>query len=397
MPTVEPRPGDSREISGITPKFFIKDDGTDYDTGEDFNGLWSTGTLLAPTGYADIGHWKFLEESGIVAFNNRVRGLNDLYLEGITRSSDGVGTYMVYALPDSEPLLNPSPYHFIMLGLGGSFNKAAAFNDFLKTPSFSDDIRLMFDIWAFFRKPPQTSGDREILFNIHCDAGGANDHVLAFGIRNSSGTIELFLEYADGDQGGTAVVSIDSTIAADLIYPGGLSENGGLHHVGFILDRTSLDTGDIKFSLVGDGPEGFYVDGYFIDKTAGSTATWFESAHTAIDTNAFIGCEIDGNPDMSSTVTQASATIAFKSHFTGKMYAASLTTQASIDEITEARMKMINSLKFNIPRGPSRVDFSERFEYKGKDLLQDIGTIKQVLESKRGHFHITVQNVKARN
>ena len=395
MPTIEPRSGDSRKIIGITPKFYIKDDGTDYDTGEKFNGLWSGGTISTPTGYADVGHWKLLEEAGVIAFNNRIRGLNSLFLEGIVRSSDAVGSYLSYKIPDHEPLTTPSPYHFIMMGTGGSFSKTDLFDQFLQTPSFSEDIRLMFDTWAYFRKPPQNSGDRQILFAVHCETGGSQDHILNFGVRNNAGTLEWFMEYCNGDQGGTAVVSIDSTTVADLVYPEGLGAEGGLHHVGFILDRTSLSAGDIKFGLSGDGPEGFYVDGRYIAKTAGSTATWFEGAHTSIDTNAFIGCEIDGSPNFNPT--QAAGLPSFKSHLIAKIYSVSLTTQTTIGEITEARMNTLNSLGFNIPRGPSKVDFSERFEYRGQNLLQDIGTIKQVLESKRGHFHLTVSQVKVRN
>ena len=114
-PTIEPRGGDSRKVVGITPKFYIRDDGTDYDTGEEYNGLWSGGTLVAPTGYADMGHWRLGEDVGIVAFNSRVRGLNDLFLEGIVRSSDGIGSYLSFKLPDNEPLPSPSPFLFMMM------------------------------------------------------------------------------------------------------------------------------------------------------------------------------------------------------------------------------------------------------------------------------------------
>jgi len=395
--------GDSRKVQSIVPKLYIKDSGTDYDTGEEHNGLWSGGTLLAPTGYADFGHWKFLEDVGNVAFNNRIRSLRGLHLAGVNRSSDGVSTYVSYALPDEEPLSAVSPYYYMMMGLGGSFSETSQFDQFLQNPGFDFDMRFMFDMWAYFKTPPQNNGDRQILISFHCEvgtAGGAtNDHILTVGIVNESGVLKMFTEYCNDERGGSAVSEVESTTAADLIYPDGLGSEGGLHHVGFIFDRLALDTGVIKFALDGNGPEGFYVDGNYIPKTSGVTTAWYLGDHqvggTYLDTNPLIGCEINGNPSFSGT--QSNGLPSFKSHLLAKIYSVSMTSIASEAEITEARMNTLHNLKFNIPRSPSKVDFSERFEYEGKNLLQDIGTIKQVLESQRGHFHVTVSQVKARN
>lgn len=392
---IEPRGGDARKVVGITPKFLIRDDGTDYTTGEIYNGLWGGGTLIAPTGYGNVGVWKYNEDIGIVAFNDRVRGLNDLFLEGVVRSSDGIGTYVSFKLPDSEPLPSPGPFHFIMMGLGGDYAKSGAFDQFLQTPGFSYDTRYMFDFWAYFRGPPQNDGERQILLALHHETGAGNDHILTFGVKNASGILSLFMEYCNGSGGGTDIGSVLSTDAADLIYPEGLSEDGGLHHIGFILDRTALEATYIKFGLNGNGPEGFYVDGNYVPKTSGDTNVWYKDAHGDLDTNALIGCEIDGNPAF--TAPQSDGDPSFKSHFLGKIYQISMTTIDTIGEITEARMNVLHNLKFDIPRGPGLVDFSERFEYKGKNLLQDIGSINQVLESKRGTFHVTISTVKVKN
>ncbi len=398
--------GDSRKIKGLIPKMYIKDSGTDYDTGEAYNGLWSAGTVSAPTGYADFGHWLFLEETGNLGFNNRIRSLNSLFLKGIQRSSDRTGTYISYAIPGEIPLPAPSPYYYMMMGLGGSAVESSQFKTFLQTPGFNYDMRLMFDQWLYFKRPPQNNGERQVFISFFCEAGTAggatNDHIMAFGVRNDSGTLKLFMEYCNDQRGGSSVSLVDSITAANLIYPGGFGVEGGLHNIGFIFDRLSLDSGDIKFALDGDGPEGFYVDGNYIAKTGGDTTLWTTLDHQAavptgdyLDTNPLIGCEIDGQPTFNED--QSLGLPSFKSHILAKMYSMSLTSISSIGEITEARMNTLHNLRFNIPRGPSKVDFSERFEYKGKNLLQDMGTIKQVLESRRGHFHITVNSVKARN
>ena len=63
--------GSASKITGVTPKLFIKDDGTTYTTGETYNSLWSgnsgSGDLThsTATGYANVGHWKFNELEGM--------------------------------------------------------------------------------------------------------------------------------------------------------------------------------------------------------------------------------------------------------------------------------------------------------------------------------------------
>ena len=43
------------------------------------------------------------------------------------------------------------------------------------------------------------------------------------------------------------------------------------------------------------------------------------------------------------------------------------------------------------------VDFSERYEYDGKNLLQEIGSLKQIIESSKGTFQMNVNSIKVKN
>ena len=403
---VEALRGDSRKIKAITPKFAIKDDGTDYTDGEEYNGLLAGGSLSAPTGYGGIGHWKFLEEQGRIAFNNRVRGSNDLIVDGCTRSADAVGNYLGFRLLNNEPLISANPNYFIMIGTGGSYTEIDEFNNFLNTPGFENvlgdrpdneaSMRYMFDIWGYFRTP-QANDKRQTLFYLHDEGGGSGtDKILIFCIRNNGGTLVLSLYYVNA--GHTVLASVESSDAGNAIFPGGVGVDGGLHHVSFILDATVLNgSSKIKFSEDSIGPEGLYVDGKYYQRTGGNTTNWDTTQPlTSLTTNAFIGCEIHGQ-DPVFTAPKGVGEPRFTNHFTGKIYQASLTKIGTAGELTLARMATLHVLKFNIPRGPSKVDFSERFEYNGKNLLQEIGIIKQALESDKGSAYVTVQSVKVRN
>lgn len=397
--------GDPKKIKAITPKFAIKDDGTTYTDGEDYNGLWSDGTLLIPTGYGNIGHWKLLEELGRVGFNNRIRGSNDLMIDGCIWSGDAVGNYLTFRLPNNEPLPNPSPNYYIMVGTGGSYNELTEFDNFVNTPGFENvlgdtpdgeaSMRYMFDIWAYFRNPP-ASGKRQTLFYLHDEGNpGSTDRIMVFCIRNDGGTLKLTMYYINSTH--TTLYSVNSTAAANAIFPGGVGIDGGLHHVGFVFDATVLSGGFIKFSEGADGPEGLYVDGEYYQRSGGNTNNWDTTQPlTTLVTNAFISCEINGNQP-TFTGPKETGDPRFINHFTGKIYQTSLTSIASGGEITKIRMEALHGLKFNIPRGPSKVDFSERFEYNGKNLLQELGTIKQVLESDKGFAYVTLQSLKVKN
>ena len=398
MASDEPNIGNSRKITGVKPKFYIKDNGTDYTDGEEYNGLWSGGTNDAPTGYGNIGDWKLNEEEGDVAFNNRVRGHTDLFCAGTEWSSDGTGNYLQFNLAGNSPLLNSSPNYYIMLGTGGTHSESAAFDDFLGANTGGTGFqavrgytegKLFFNFWAYFRKPPASDGIKQVFLYTQ-DRSGSFDARMRFFIKNISGVIHLCFAYIDTSGNGTDRVS--SAEAGNAIFPKGLAEDGGLHHVAFCFDRTQLDSGDIIFDTA---PYGFYVDGIYYGATTGSTASWEEAAITMNDTNALIGCETDGtNPTY--TADKYSGGPKFENHFTGKFYHIQMSSPAT-GEITEDRMRMLHGLKFDIPRGPTPVDMSERYEYDGKNLLQDIGTINQVIGNEKGAFYVNINQVKVRN
>jgi len=403
MATNEPIIGDSKKVIGIKPKFYIRDDGTDYIDGEEFNGLWSAGEDDAPTGYGNMGHWKLQEVEGRIGFNGRVRGHTDLYCRGSNWSSDGVTNYLQFNLPNHDPLVNPSANYYIMVGTGGSKSETAAWDEFVKTNTGGitgfDDIRgyssgrYMFDMWAYFRKPPGTAGDIQTLFYLHSEGGATSiDKRLRFCVENVGGSPVLALYYVN--TAGTTFTSVYSTSAGAALYPGGGGVDGGLHHIGFVFNR--LEKPDIEDILVAN-PYGFWVDGKYYPKTTGSTATWRESV-VDVDTNAFIGCEVDGNnPTFTATKTETSASPKFINHFTGKFYQIQLCDAGATGTITEDRMRTIHGLKFDIPRGPGLVDFSERYEFDGRNLLQEIGRIDQVIGSDKGGFYVSINSVKVRN
>ena len=252
-------------------------------------------------------------------------------------------------------------------------------------------MKYAFDIWINALTPPQTNGDTQTLFYLHNEGGG---QVMRYVIKNISGAIALVMSWS-GLQGGGTSYDVISLAAGAALFPGGLSVNGGLHNVGFIVDREALDSGDIKFGLNGNGPEGFYVNGQYYPKSSGDTTNWFQSSAMFADVNALIGCQIDGNPTF--TTDKFDGVPSFSNHFTGKIYQASLTPIASEGEVTENRMNTTYGLRFDIPRGPGLVDFSERFEFKGKSLLQSLNNIKQQIENDKGSFVVTLQSVKVVN
>ena len=411
-------PGESRKIIGVTPKFYIKDDGTNYVTGEEFNGLWSEGAALTPTvesytaprGYANIGHWKFNELEGNIAYNSRLRGNNDLFLAGTTRSTDAIGNYIQFVLPNNETLgSNESQNYYIAMGSAKSgYSEISQFDNWLQTPGFSNSLsaedgstgqshmKFMFDMWAWFRKPPQLNNEDnwQVLFSLYDEAsiaGGGWGKVLSFGIDRSSGTVRAYVDYGNGSRSTrteqTQVVSAD---LASVLYANGTGVDGGLHHIGLVFDAS-----DFTNFGTATGPEGFYLDGKYYPKTSGNPTAW-PTGTQYVDTNAIIGCEIF-DPDTAFTAPKASGNPKFYKHFTGKIYQAQMCSIETTGDITQARMNKIYGLKFDIPRDTGKVDFSERYEHDGKNLLSSISTIKQMIETDLGAFTINISKVRAKN
>ena len=417
-------PGESRKIIGVTPKFYIKDDGTNYVTGEEFNGLWSEGAALTPTvesytaprGYANIGHWKFNELEGNIAYNSRLRGNNDLFLAGTTRSTDAIGNYIQFVLPNNETLgTNNSRNYYIAMGSAKSgYSEISQFDDWLQTPGFSNSLsaedgstgqshmKFMFDIWAWFRKPPQddNGGSHQTLLSLYdeeTNGGGGQPKVLTFGIGRgvgagfSAGELGLYLMYGNGTRSTRSSAHFAGTSAlTDVIYSDGISADGGLHHIGLIFDRSNL-----SYFGTASGPDGFYLDGKYYPITDGNVNSWSTDTQY-VDTNALIGCEIK-EEDGAFTPAKATGIPSFQKHFTGKIYQAQMCSIESTGQITPARMNKIYGLKFDIPRDTGKVDFSERYEHDGKNLLSSISTIKQMIETDLGAFTINISKVRAKN
>jgi hypothetical protein len=402
--------GDSSKIISVTPKFYIKDDGTDYTSGESYNGLLAGGTAAAPTGYGAGGHWKITESDGNLLYNNRTRGANDLYISGFSRSTDAIGTYVQFTLPGNEPLSIPSPGNYCMMGASGARSNSGIiegsdFTGWLTSPGFDNsfqmndetnkaEMRFMFDFWAYFRKGPQTNGDFQTLFYLnHEGSGNSYDKVFRFGTYNNGSDPFLIVWYGDNNAASrTAFNDIAaSQSAGEAIYPQGVAADGGLHHVAIVFDRTNFS----NFGTA-NGPDGFYVDGkYHACSDRSGISSWYTSV-IEVNTNALIGCEIYGdNPTWN--VSKTSGEPRFYKHFTGKLYHASLSPINTAGEWTQDRMQTINSLKFDIPRNPSKVDFSDRYEYKGRNLLQSLSTLKQKVETEKGTFTIGVSSIKVKN
>jgi hypothetical protein len=407
--------GDSSKIVSVTPKFYIKDDGTDYTTGEGYNGLWSTGEESNPGGYAGGGHWKINESEGNILYNNRSRGNNDLYITGFSRSTDAIGTYVQFNLPGNNPLASPNSSYYCMMGatsakatsaitenlqfsswlttpgLGGGSTGAP----FLRTETNHAELKFMFDFWAYFRKGPSTNGNYQTyLYLANEGSGSGKDSVMRFYLFNNGGSPELRLTFADNTAAsrGTLNDVVISTSAGEALYPSGLSAEGGLHHIGLVFNRSNFS----NFGTA-NGPDGFYIDGkYHPCSSLTGVSSWYTGSSLEVNVNPILFCQISSdNPTW--TNTKATGDPRFNKHFTGKIYHASISTMNNNGEITASRMKTLNSLKFDIPRGPSRVDFSDRYEYKGRNLLQQLSTLKQKIESSTGTFTISVSSIKARN
>ena len=389
------------EVKGVVPKFYIKDEGTDYNTGEEYNGLWSTGTPFNPSGYADIGHWRLLERKGRVAFNGRSRGNNDILIQGARWSTNSIGTYLQYKIPKFG-LTNPSVNHWMMIGTGGGYNEQLQWGQFVRHPGFDNllsisgprKLRYHFDMWAWFNSPPE-AGEIQVLFSLQRSTpGGANTgRVLRFCVENISGTLYLSLYIFNTITQDLSFVR--SSTAAQKIYPNG-SLDGGLHWVSFLLDVDQQVSNQVVFSnpLV-ESDEGFYVDGTQMMVTNGSTDDWVKSS-ISIDMNPLIGCET-AQSNITFQNDKKLASPNFHRHFTGKIYAVQMNSIGDVGTIDKKRLNTIYNLKFNIPRGPSYIDLSERFEYGGKNLLKELSSIDQIIEDEGGNFYVTLQNIRAKN
>jgi len=400
--------GEPRKIISATPKFYIKDQGTDYDTGEEFNGIWSGGTFIDPTGYGSIGHWRLNEEAGAIGFNNRIRGQMNLRGRGINRGSDDIGSYITYNLKKDTPVdpLIGSADHYTMLGSPGtSIDEDAAFDTWLKTPGFDSlsydnseglgDMRYFFDMWVYLYHPP-AAGEKQTLLELWNDESTSYNRVLRFFIGNYSGNITVSMEYAKGNAATRSGVSVAHSYPAGAkLYPRGAGYDGGLHHIGFVLDRTRLSGGYIVFSEDDDNPEGIYVDGQKYTKT-GNISTWYTGA-LEVNTNALIGCNIlDPSSDLTA-IRGGSGGQRFINHVQGKIYQIQMCHMTTLGEVSKERVRKVYSLKFDIPRGPRKVDFSDRFTQDGKHLLQTISQIKQAVELDEGTFFISVTDVRLIN
>jgi hypothetical protein len=437
---------DARKLAAVTPKFYIEDDGTDYPDGEEFNGLWCGGTLADPTGYADIAHWKLNERLGNIAYNNRVRAYNPLKISSMAWTADAVGDYLQYKLVDFEPLNAPRHDFYCMMGSSG-YNASTNWINFLRGPGFDNAFpmtgafegKLIFDIWIYCRKPPQASGDRQALLHLVNLPGGTATSgfdkgcALWFGIVNESGNPQLRFYWTQDvstvtpftpPAGWNGLAEIRSRAAGKVLFPANnLTDDGGLHHVAFVFDSTKRqisgdpDPGEIRFSTFDNGgansdvlklaPEGFYVDGqwYEADHTSTDSGWSVTSQHNGecrIETNPFIGCELIDTGAWDPT--QINGNPAFRNHFTGKIYQVQMHTwptnadyPSTDSAMSRDRMRVLFNLKFDIPRGPQPVDFSDKNEFKGINSLQSVGALKQVIETGKGTFYVTFNSVKVKN
>jgi len=395
--------GDSTKITGITPKLYIKDDGTDYVTGEEYNGLWSTNsgsadfTVDTAAGYANAGHWKFNEIEGNIAFNCRHRGTNDLTMAGMRRGKDGIGTFVRFNLSNNDQLATPSSDLFLMVGNGGGYTASNDFVNFIRAnqvnahPTLSSgntfNGKIFFDMWAHFNAISVASAHNDMLYMHNTQDTNNFDRVLKFSVQNDSGSPVLIFKWLASD--GNSLMSYKSTAAGAALYPDGVTNPGGFHHVAVNFDREVDPFGDTTNAA---NYTGFYVDGkkYPVSSTVGSPMT---TAHSS-NTNAFIGCSINDS-NGTWTADKGSGDPVFRNHFQGKIYMAQLSSDAS--QATASRIANLHSMKFDVPRGPAKVDFSDRFEVDGPNVLQDIGTLKQQMETLKGSFTVSLSTIKVKN
>ena len=112
------------------------------------------------------------------------------------------------------------------------------------------------------------------------------------------------------------------------------------------------------------------------------------------NTNGFIGCRIaESNTDFNPDQSQGAPT--FDQHFTGKIYMAQLSNDAS--GATASRLTALTGMRFDVPRGPAKVDFSDRFEVDGPNVLQEIGSLVQKMETQKGTFTVNLSSIKVKN
>jgi len=154
-------------------------------------------------------------------------------------------------------------------------------------------------------------------------------------------------------------------------------------------------------------PDAFWIDGekHLADdhakgawwgNAADGTPNTPESDPLKVDTNATFGCEyLHTSTGWSNTQTDLNP--GFINHFVGKIYQVTITKNTVTSGMTIDRLKKLFNLRFDIPRGPTMVDFSERYEYDGKNLLQEIGSLKQIIESSKGTFQMNVNSIKVKN
>jgi len=388
--------GSASKITGVTPKLYIKDDGTTYTTGEDYNSLWSansgSGDLAnsTATGYANVGHWKFNELEGNTVFNQRHRNANNLAIRDMSRGKDAVGTFVQFTLENNDQPSVAKRKQFCMIGDGAQIVEASNFKNFVKSnPIGGTNLgsggnfngKLHFDMWAFFRAIP-TSGEVQTLLCFHNEADSNNfDRVLSFNVENSGGSPQVKLNYLNTAETGSATYT--STTAGSALYPDGISSAGGLHHISLVFDREE--------TFGSGGSTGIYIDGVKYSGTASGT---MEPNAVDCNTNGFIGCRIaESNTDF--TADQSSGAPTFDQHFTGKIYMAQLSNDAS--GATSTRLTALTGMRFDVPRGPAKVDFSDRFEVKGPNVLQEIGSLVQKMETQKGTFTVNLSSIKVKN
>ena len=166
------------------------------------------------------------------------------------------------------------------------------------------------------------------------------------------------------------------------------------------LERTSMNNAEaaraFQQSMELADRTGFYIDGKYHSCNVRSGVSAWHTDPLEVNVNPLIGCEIEGD-NSTWTAPKISGHPKFLNHFTGKLYHSSLSPIVTAGELTQARMKTLNSLKFNIPRNPTKVDFSDRYEYKGRNLLQTLSTLNQKIETEKGTFTISVSSVKVKN
>lgn len=401
---------DISNIQSLTPKIFIQDDGTDYDTGEEFNGLWP--------GFADIGHWKLNERTGVISFNNKNRREHNLYLSNVRWNNDIQGSYISYRLPRGEPLDFPSPNPFIMVGSGGGFSPFSNFSSFLKSDGLGPHVlNYQFDVWVKTSERPMKDGETETLLYLHDTTSDTNFHrVLKFCIERISSQTYLSLYCVHDDrESWSKVASSEAGDSIEQISP-------GIIHLAFVYRLGVLNTLDFRtsedkrFRARSDSyPKGlsvwdpdsaqemgfvdrtlsFYVNGRQHEIDLDTTGNWYKGGIT-LDVNPLIGCQISQDaPVFSGVRNSPNQEVRFNEHFTGRIYA--IQWNKTFENANPDRMSTLSNLKFDVPRGPSWVDFSDYEETRGKNLLKNIGRITQAIENKQGNFYVTLNRVTMRN